>query len=226
MSFILDALRKSENERRQGAVPGITQVPPAVHKQALPRWALGVMLGLGLGVVGLTGAWWTSVRSGPDAATPIARAPDRGFEQRALSLPPPASSLADAARPRSPAAASGDEASTEPAVQTARPPTAAAASTSLRVTAAQSGPAAVGTAPRRPAAALPNAAALAAQGVTVPELELQLHVYDAVATERYVFINGRMYREGETLRDGPRLVSIEREGAVLSQQGREFLLSQ
>ena len=31
MSFILDALRKSESERQQSAVPGISDVPAVVH---------------------------------------------------------------------------------------------------------------------------------------------------------------------------------------------------
>ena len=71
---------------------------------------------------------------------------------------------------------------------------------------------------------LPNAAALAALGISVPELRLTLHGFSENPADRFVFINGARYREGETLREGPRVVSIERTGVVLSQQGRRFLL--
>jgi general secretion pathway protein B len=60
----------------------------------------------------------------------------------------------------------------------------------------------------------------------VPPLHLELHAYSERPAERFVFINGRKYVEGETLAEGPRLVAIQRTGVVLSQQGRRFLLTQ
>jgi general secretion pathway protein B len=72
---------------------------------------------------------------------------------------------------------------------------------------------------------LPSASALAAEGVVVPPLRLELHGFSESPADRFVFINGTRYREGETLREGPRLLSIERNGAVLSQQGRRFMLA-
>jgi hypothetical protein len=73
---------------------------------------------------------------------------------------------------------------------------------------------------------LPSAAALATEGVAVPALRLELHVYhrDRPA-DRLVIVNGNRYREGEALAEGPRVVAIDPTGAVLSYQGREFLLS-
>jgi general secretion pathway protein B len=73
---------------------------------------------------------------------------------------------------------------------------------------------------------LPSPTALAAEGIAIPQLHLELHAYSERATERFVFINGRKYVEGEQLAEGPRLLSIERTGAVLSQQGRRFLLTE
>jgi hypothetical protein len=40
-----------------------------------------------------------------------------------------------------------------------------------------------------------------------------------------VFINGRKYREGERLTEGPEVVAVEPNGVVLSQQGQRFLLA-
>ena len=44
--------------------------------------------------------------------------------------------------------------------------------------------------------------------------------------DRFVFINGRKYVEGERLLEGPQLVSIEPTGAVLAHAGRRFVLVQ
>jgi len=49
MSFILDALRKSENERRRDAAPGIAHIPPAAPRSHAPPWVWA----LGLGVLAI-----------------------------------------------------------------------------------------------------------------------------------------------------------------------------
>jgi general secretion pathway protein B len=67
---------------------------------------------------------------------------------------------------------------------------------------------------------------LRAAGVAVPELTLELHVYSDEPAQRFVFINSRKYVEGEALQEGPRLLVITAEGAVLSQAGQNFLLLQ
>ena len=64
MSFILDALRKSEHERQRSAVPGLSQVPLATPQAQMPRWALAVISVLGAAVVALGGAWiYSSTRA-------------------------------------------------------------------------------------------------------------------------------------------------------------------
>jgi general secretion pathway protein B len=70
-----------------------------------------------------------------------------------------------------------------------------------------------------------SASALAAEGIAVPPLHLQLHAYSQRPADRFVFINGTKYVEGDRLAEGPQLVTIEPNGAVLSQQGRRFLLA-
>ncbi|RPI60592.1 MAG: hypothetical protein EHM50_07140, partial [Lysobacterales bacterium] len=74
--------------------------------------------------------------------------------------------------------------------------------------------------------ALPSSAALAAEGVVLPPLRLELHAFSTQPRERFVFINGRKYVEGERLTEGPQLVAIEPTGAVLVHAGRRFLLVQ
>jgi len=58
----------------------------------------------------------------------------------------------------------------------------------------------------------------------LPDLELTVHVFSDVPSKSFVFINDRRYREGETLREGPHLESIEKQGVILSYEGTQFLL--
>ena len=73
---------------------------------------------------------------------------------------------------------------------------------------------------------LPSAASLEAEGIAVPKLELQLVAFYDSPADRYVFINGGKYREGATLAEGPKVVSITTNGAVMFYLGREFMLTQ
>ena len=81
MSFILDALRKSEHERQRSEVPGLSQVPLATPQPQLPRWALAVIGMLVAAVLVLGGAWWQSTSAPADSAAPTV--------ERSVELPPP-----------------------------------------------------------------------------------------------------------------------------------------
>jgi hypothetical protein len=74
--------------------------------------------------------------------------------------------------------------------------------------------------------ALPSVAMLATEGVAVPPLHLELHAFSAQPRDRFVFINGRKYVEGDRLVEGPVLVAIEPTGAVLTHAGRRFIIVQ
>ena len=58
---------------------------------------------------------------------------------------------------------------------------------------------AAATAAARRSGSLPSRDEVLAQGTQLPELRLDLHVYDADPAKRFVFINMRKLREGETL---------------------------
>ena len=218
MSFILDALRKSEHERQRSTLPGLAQVPLATPPAQLPRWALVLIGVLAAGVLVLGGAWWQSTREPVElaASTPIVERPLP--LPVAPTAPPPASTVPS------------DRAET---VRTPPPGPATAARENGLATAA--GPSSTqsdteSSFPPPPAAttadepALPSAAALLAAGISVPELRLELHAFRAQPGDRFVFINGRKYVEGERLAEGPQLQSIVPTGAVLVHAGRRFLL--
>jgi general secretion pathway protein B len=73
---------------------------------------------------------------------------------------------------------------------------------------------------------LPTASDLIAAGtLSSPPLNLDLHVYSGAPAGRFVIINGRKYREGAALTEGPSVETITAEGVILSSQGRRFMLS-
>ncbi len=183
MSFILDALRKSESDRQRDSVPGMMRVPLAAPKPRLPVWALTLMAGLGISVLLIAGTWWRSLQSSgtpgiyPDAAINVESSAAVARQRFDPTTSPPLP---------------------ENSVVPARPAT---------------------TDDTRP---LPSIGELRGQNIEVPDLQLQL--YSFAQGQRYAFINGTRYREGERLEEGLLLLSINEDGAVLSHQGREFLL--
>ncbi len=203
MSFILDALRKSENERQKAAVPGISDVPSVVENSRIPKWTLGVIAALSAVVLILGWAWWQSSSDGNVTAA-IER--PAGVIPRTAPAPPTEDDVRSLAR---------ESASSEPApvVAPAPPPTS---------TVTQPPPA---PADASRIAAAPNMMELLATGVSLPDLALELHVYSTTPAQRLVRINGSSYREGDSLNDGPGVVSITAEGVVLDQRGQYFLLT-
>jgi general secretion pathway protein B len=227
MSFILDALRKSEHERQRSSVPGLSHVPLAAPRREVPKWAIAVIGLLAVAVVALGVAWMAGRREPPPelAATPRAATP--AVE---LPIPPePAATARDALPPPTRASSGESLAAAVPNDEGSQP--------TPRSQAHKAPPPVVDAPPSAPRAAAPKATpsnseptlpspeALAAEGVNVPLLKLELHAYSERPAERYVFVNGRKYVEGDTLADGPKVVTIEPNGVVLSQLGRRFLLT-
>jgi general secretion pathway protein B len=245
MSFILDALKKSENERQRQVGPSLADVQVSHRRVEKPWWAVAVaaLLVLNLGVLLVV-----LMRDGdakPVASQPAlpATPPAQIDQQPGTQVPLPASA---SRMPRgnppietstSVAARSlADEAGT---ADTAIPPEA-----DPRLSAAAAVPEgpplvrpieapAVAPAPTRPVfesqtaqsdAALPTPMELAAKGTTVPELHLDIHVYSAKPVERFVFVNMRKYTEGQTLNEGPQLEHITPGGVVLNHRGLRYLL--
>src|SRR4051812_18372552 len=71
MSFILDALKKSESDRQRQSSPALFEVKVAAPRRRFPAWALALGILLGINVLALS---WMLLRR-PDAAAPVAAAP-------------------------------------------------------------------------------------------------------------------------------------------------------
>lgn len=70
MSYILDALRKSESERQRDAGTGLARTPLAAGRQKTPAWIWAVIGLLSLSLIVVAAAWWRSqLDSQPPAAS-------------------------------------------------------------------------------------------------------------------------------------------------------------
>jgi hypothetical protein len=236
MSFILDALRKSEHERQRTATPGIANVPFGAPRKVLPVWAVALIVALAVAVLALAGAWLRSEWSGGARQARSTPAAETVAPPASASRTPTAERSAPAAeRPAQLAERSlARESARSIAPPTQSSPRGTPASPSSSTLAAPA-PAERTDEPRLPrlgepaskgGPVLPSAASLEAEGIAVPKLALQLVAFYDSPADRYVFINGAKYREGATLSEGPKVVSITTNGAVMSYLGREFMLTQ
>jgi general secretion pathway protein B len=239
MSLILEALRKSEAERRRGQAPGlfVEQIPvPVARRARTPAWTW-MLVALLLGVLVLL-AWREFGRGMPeadvpaaaearDAAQPVAPGitePTRGDPIDVASSDPvvstPALVPAPAARPPvMQAPAEAPAASPTPAETTASVPGV--------VTSPDAASAAV--APSPPVTsdeAVPRLASLpASDRAQLPPLKLSMHVYADDPAQRFVILDGRRLQEGASPAAGVVIEQIRRDGLVLSVNGQRVLLA-
>jgi len=236
MSFILDALRKSENERQRQAGPGIAELPVARAAARAPviLIAFGALLAVNLVVL----LYWLLKDDAPQVVreVPVAAQPSA-----AAATPTPAQ---DGARPAPvavatpPAQDAGRPAPVPPReirplaaeVAAGPPPDAApppAPDPSLLPTAPLPTQA-YGWPPRQQATGgsyVPRIDTLPPQATAgLPELNLDLHIYSTDPAQRAAFINGTRYRAGDQLPQGVDVVDITHEGVVLRYRGQQFLL--
>jgi general secretion pathway protein B len=226
MSFILEALRKSEQERQRQAGPGFAELRPAMARPGFPIWAvaLGALLAINLVVLVVVMMRREDTRipvSMPTAATNSAPAPytaaPPGTPALAAPVPlrteMPADELYAGAQPEGPAARRARTAAPAPveeAIEEAEP---------------ELQPPPRGTPTGEDSdPELPTINDVALQGANLPELHLDIHVYAAQPAERFVFLNNRKYREGAETPEGTKIERITRDGVVLNHRGVRFLL--
>ena len=222
MSFILDALKKSEIERQRQSVPGLMDTRLGPRRRSLPVWAvaLGVLLSINLLVL----AFVLTRKSAPAAHASLpagaASAPEAG-------VPPetPHFSPLDAApvyAQEIPVAAGENPAPLRPL--TARASTGGPGDATLRP-AHHPDPLLTDEDARADQEVLPSISEINLTGAqALPELHLDVHVYATKPAERFVYVNMRKYHQGSTLQEGPIVERIRRDGVVLNYQGLRFIL--
>jgi len=206
MSFILDALKKSESDRQGKNRPENAYTPTGAGDSSPSRWLMivGILLLVNVVVVLVVTLW-----PEPADVTPVttdnhetaetadsfrdlvASARDR---QNSQPIDMPTVAAPRQAMPTTPEPAR--QMTVEPTVS---PPTSTAVHKSFNEVRAD------GT-------------------VQLPDLHLDLHVYNSKPAERFVFINMNKYGENSTLSEGPIVREIVPEGVILEYLGTRFLL--
>lgn len=216
MSFILDALRKSEHARGSQALPGLVGLPvsrPATSR--LPLWLGGIGVLLVINVVVLA---VVLLRPAPPAAAPAPAAPPVASAlsaarpapaQVAAAAAATAAAVAERTRPleeeAGDAPADAADAAPEPDIR----PAARAASERAAL----------------PAATVPTLNDLPAESTTgLPRLNIDLHVWSGDPQTRFAVINGQRVHEGSQLHEGLTVERITQDGVVLNYHGNHFLL--
>lgn len=203
MSYILDALKKAEQERDLGRVPRLeTMHDNAPHRARALPWLIAAILLINAAAL----IWWLRPGAHSDVVGPVRQAP-------LPAAPPPRIAQAAPALPAAP------QITRVPAPLIIAPPVAAEPVTPA--------PPQAPVAPPTPAAtSVPLLRDLPADfRASVPPLSLDVHVYAPSATGRFVLINMKKYHEGEQLAEGPRIEEITEEGVVLSYQGQQFRIA-
>ncbi|MDX1509127.1 MAG: general secretion pathway protein GspB [Woeseiaceae bacterium] len=213
MSFILDALRKSENERQQQADAEFATVPSGTDSPRAPKWLwiLGALLALNVAVL-------LGLLLRPDAPAPVVATPPVPAAQ-------PAAARVPAVREPVPAGAVPDarEAFSERVAEARR--SQPQATPAGEETPAAAAPIATASVEDGAFASLPTLTEVRADNrLQLPDLHVDIHVYSPVPRERFVFINMAKYRENEVIREGPTITRIEADGVVLQYQGVSFIL--
>lgn len=136
MSFILDALKKSESDRQRQNGPSLFEVKVAPPRRALPIWAVAIAVLLGINAIVIS---WMLLRRGPTqqpaAAAPATAVRAAGPTSAGETAATPAA--ADGASRANAAAAAGpDAAPVSPTAGSARPPGAPASAPSARAVSA------------------------------------------------------------------------------------------
>lgn len=234
MSFILDALRKSQQARQPGSASGPRG---AVHNVSLSLsgggWWIAVGIILLFGIVIAAFVFWRStagmVPTPPPEAPPevvahpreepaAAEKPLVPLENISSDTPrnkniPPVRDLAEEAKLPAPVESKK--------MTVVRP---------KRKTAAKHPPATPAPSTARTTALVPDDTPLLQQMSpelqrAIPPMAVTIHVYSPQESQRILFINNREYRKGDRIEGGIRVEEIVPDGVVLSYQAQRFKLS-
>ncbi|MEX2475960.1 general secretion pathway protein GspB [Marinobacter sp.] len=212
MSYILDALRKSETERRQGKIPDLGQQVQLIHKprkKSLPA-ALWIVVALVINAVVLAVIFWPSLaqdKAAVQATAPVEPAPVPAEVEEPV---PTVSTAEEVPKPEAePAVAESGE--PEPRMR----PTIIVPNRSL----VEAPPAAYEQAPE---GRVPHLVELPVPfQKSIPDLMFNSHIYASEPSARRVMINNQYMRVGDSF-SGIRVERITDDGVELSKDGRRF----
>jgi general secretion pathway protein B len=246
MSLILEALKKSEQQRRLGEAPTLGSPVVATRRRRNLLPVIVILI-----VVAAAAAWWLTRSAPPPAAPP----PATGAATKPMTAEPAATVAAapPRARPVSPPLASGGQGRVKrgtvlaPQESVKVEPPAADKRSAAATTRPAASPTAAGTAAPpaqkpldkigpaaddKPVARAPAAGADASlpsiwdlpysTRKDLPAIDLTMHVYSSDPAGRFVVIKGARHVEGEELGQDLFLREIRQDGLVLEFKGERF----
>ena len=226
MSLILEALRKSEAQRRRAQAPDLrAELPPAPlqRRVAIPAWAWV----LPASVLLLAAVWMMRT---PDQASPATTDTDAG--RSASREPSPTLPAIPRLSPSAAVVAPKPATVTEQASTNSQPPSPAVAQPTA-VTAPEPIPAPIDPLPLPPATTAPPGAndsdilqlsdLSAAERKSLPPLKVSMHMWDGDAARRFVIVDGSRLVEGDRIGDAV-VTTITSDGVLLDWNGRRLKL--
>ena len=198
MSFILDALKKSESERQQQSNSEFASVPSSSGNSNSLKWLwiLGALLLVN--VVVLLGLLLRDDAPAEDAVI----ATSSGKNETTVAEPSFEEQVAAAKLIQPPSAAVTEAGPSRPVASAA--PKSTPSSSGARI--------------------LTIDEVRVNGSVQLSDLHLDIHVYSDVPEERFVFINMAKLREQSQLEEGPTVAEITSDGVILEYQGTTFLM--
>jgi len=241
MSLILEALRKSEAERRRGRAPDLHAELPPAHardRRMPPTWfwiAATAALLLAAALLWMRGgnAPGSAARSERPAASVAPDASTRADPREPATSPPPFPRVDRiVAPPAGPAPAPapavlpapGTEENDDAIAATTRAREAISTPTPPATTDATDPPApppdAPASAPATPRGAIARLSELPpGERKLLPEMKVSMHMWNERPAQRFVIIDGQRYTEGDRI-GGAVIDAIDTDGVVLDLDGR------
>jgi len=241
MSFILDALRKSEHERQRQTGPALVETPVATPKPKSNVWATAAIALLVVNLVAIGLLLLYKSRDEPTVST----AADTKQPARVDAAPPTVAPAAQVAvtqtlpQPVAPPPVAPPPVAPPPMLRPAEEALAAPGTRNplegeissgapsmdyeAAARAAEPPPGPPAVVPTQRTSNLPTADEFAARA-GLPEMRLELHVYSTNPQQRFVFINGRKYQQGDSTQEGATVDEVTPDGVILNARGNRFLL--
>ncbi|MCU7922143.1 MAG: general secretion pathway protein GspB [Candidatus Thiodiazotropha sp. (ex Dulcina madagascariensis)] len=218
MSLILEALKKAERQHKLGEVPGIKADPQQSEDSASGRtgWVMLILFAAILLALGVYLGSYSPLSQQSTENQPVTAPPSPAYEEE----PGKATVSAGAVQPPSSATPTASEPlpeSADPVVPLPVP----VADRPAPIAKQETGPVREPEPPPppRPLHEMPSGFV-----ANLPVMSIDIHSYDKRPGKRYVLINMERYREGDYLAEGPLLVEILSDGAVMEHMGERFIL--
>ena len=212
MSYLLDALRRSERERQRAELPAAERVRMEMDQAAATplRWRAGLLVLLALNMA-VAGWWW--LRASPPEGPALAAIPSGpvAAAARPLAVPRPPTMPEPPSLPSLPSPPSAVNPPKLPSALNPPSPPSRAASQPVENVAGPASPS------RWPLLRnLPPATR-----ASWPAMEISAQVYSPTNTQaRFAIVNGEFLREGDAMSDGTALVEIFEESVLFERAGQ------